>query len=509
MALLVKILKNSYYDSVTLMLLSKELLNVQGVDNAMAAMATPMNKELLANAGMSSHEVEEAKQTDLIIAVSASSDAICEDAYKNAMELTKSKAETKGKTEYKLISQVVENEPDTQLAIISIAGQFASLEAMQALKSGLHVMIFSDNVTIEEELKLKQYAHEKGLLVMGPDCGTAIIGGIGLCFANAVARGNIGLVAASGTGLQEVVTLIDRFGGGVSQAIGVGGRDISLEIGGIMMMDALQMLEEDEQTDVIVIVSKPPHPEVKDKITKRVKSFSKKSIVCFIAHLEADDEKILYAKSLEDAARLAVKHANETTVDEYKIEDSVISAAVSKLSDEQQYIRGLFCGGTLASEADYIMNQSLTDVYSNLTKKPKYKIEKPLKSEKHTIIDLGDDYFTGGRAHPMIDPTLRLDRIKQEASDRETAVLLLDFELGVGSHADPVGATIEAIRSAKSIAKSGGRELIIVAYVLGTEGDFQGLSSQIKMLEDEGVIVSPSNLLAVNTAVEIVKRRAK
>src|SRR5580704_9603583 len=94
-------------------------------------------------------------------------------------------------------------------------------------------MIFSDNVPIAEEASLKHEARERGLMVMGPDCGTAIIGGVPLAFANAVPRGDIGIIGASGTGIQEVSTLIARAGRGVRHAIGTGGRDMHAEVGGL------------------------------------------------------------------------------------------------------------------------------------------------------------------------------------------------------------------------------------------------------------------------------------
>jgi len=491
------------------MKVSRQLSETEGVIQAIVSMATPMNKELLANMGMLTDEAKEAGSNDLVIAVQTSSAETCNLAAGKILELMRRKAAPaySGERQYTNVSSAVRDDPLMQMAIISTAGQFVARETMQALKAGINVMIFSDNVPLEEEIKLKQYAHKKNLLIMGPDCGTAIIGGVGLCFANKLKRGNIGLAAASGTGLQEVTSLIDRFGGGISQAIGVGGRDLSADVGGIMMMDALKLLSEDINTEIVVIISKPPHPKVRELILSYGRNIDKKVIVCFIGDSGEQDSGLVFASSLEDAAVKAVKYAKGMEPGQYEIDHAAIHEYSAKLSSGQKYIRALYCGGTLAAEAEYIMRGALREVYSNISKKEEYRLKDPMHSDKHSIIDLGDDLFTVGRPHPMIDPTVRLGRLQKEAEDPSVAVLLMDFELGYGSHPDPVGSTLNAIHMAQETTRTQGRNIIIIGYILGTEGDEQNLTRQTQMLRDSGVIVASSNLQAVRTAVGIVEGR--
>ena len=374
---------------------------------------------------------------------------------------------------------------------------YAAREAREALRNGLHVMLFSDNVSIEDEVELKEEAHEKGLLMMGPDCGTAIINNIGLCFANKVRPGNIGIIGASGTGSQELSVRIHEFGYGVSQLIGTGGRDLSEEVGGIMMIDAIHALEEDEATDVIVLVSKPPAKKVEEKVLQLVSEISKPVVVFFLG---GNEETITasgahYAKRSKEAAIQAVvlAGADESKLDKHALNMELIEEIQAKLKPEQKYIRGLFCGGTLCDEAMFAAMEYYEDVYSNIHPEPSHRLEDNHVSKAHTFIDFGSDEFTSGKPHPMIDPSTRIDRFLQEAKDPEVGVIVMDFVLGYGSHPDPVGVMIPAIEEAQAIAKKEGRNLEILGYVLGTDQDEQNLSEQISKLEDVGVIISSSS----------------
>lgn len=514
MAELILVRKNAYYDSVTLMTMSNKLKKLAGVSDAVASMATQMNKELLSRIGLSNQEVEEAGANDLLIAVRAESIARCEAVLAEMDSLLNQKKGGGGKAQQRVfhtIDEAKRSEEGLNLAVISVKGEFACREARQALRNGMHVMLFSDNVTVEEELGLKTLAHEKGLLVMGPDCGTAILDGAGLCFANRVRRGGIGLVAASGTGLQEVTVLIDRLGEGVSQAIGTGGRDLSAQIGGIMMLDGLRLLEQDPDTKVICLVSKPPVQEVAEKILAQVSGSKKPVVVCFISGTpEAlTGTGAIFAANLEDAAvqSVAALRGEPPRAAPYPPDMAWAAAAAARLREEQRYIRGLFCGGTLASEAATEMERALDHVFSNVSKKAEHKLADPMKSTAHTVVDLGDDLFTVGRPHPMIEPSLRNERLLAELTDPETAVVLLDFELGYGSSEDPVGASIDTLRTARVRNAAAGREVPVVAYLLGTDGDFQGLETQSAALRAERVYVAHSNLQAVSTAIALVRER--
>ena len=381
--------------------------------------------------------------------------------------------------------------------MISVNGLFAAREARQALQNGLNVMLFSDNVTIEDELALKQLAHEKGLLMMGPDCGTAMINGAALCFGNAVRRGNIGIVGASGTGSQELSVRIHDFGGGISQLIGTGGRDLSEKIGGLMMLDAIGMLENDPQTEIIALVSKPPAPAVAQKVLARARACRKPVVVCFLGRAEppADEQGLQFARGTKEAALKAVllSGVNKASLDLHPLNGALVRDVRALLTPQQKYIRGLFCGGTLCDETMFAVLEKHGDVYSNIQPDPAFRLTDINRSIKHTFLDFGDDDFTNGKPHPMIDPTNRISRLLQEARDPEVGVVVMDFVLGFGSHEDPVGSTIDAIKEAKAIAKADGRELVILGYVLGTDLDAPSLEQQRQMLSDAGVILASSS----------------
>ncbi|CQR47299.1 Succinyl-CoA ligase [ADP-forming] subunit alpha [Paraliobacillus sp. PM-2] len=514
MASKVIIEKNAYHDSVTLMSLSGKILNKEGVEEAVVSMATQMNKELLENIGLMTDEVSDATENDLIIAVKAESDDVVEEtiAYiDEALNAKKQKKSKNGNEPVKTFNGAMNAVPDANMAIISVPGEYAAREARQALNNGLHVMLFSDNVSIEDEKSLKELGRQKGLFVMGPDCGTAIVNHAGLCFANQVKQGGIGLVAASGTGLQEVSVQIDRMGYGITQAIGTGGRDLHEDIGGIMMLEGLKALDEDEQTKVITLISKPPAKAVQDKILAEIKNISKPVVVGF---LDGDREAVesvgaTFAATLIEAARQSVKLLKpEAEITAALDQESInwTNNEISKLTKEQSYVRGLFCGGTLTSEALSILRSMGEKVKSNVAKKAEEKIADIDISEGHSLLDMGDDDFTKGKPHPMIEPSLRNDRILQEAKDPETAVLLLDFELGYGSHEDPVGESIETIKEAIKTAEDAGRHLSVVAYICGTFTDKQGYQSQEEKLRDAGVFVASSNEMASKLACVIAKK---
>lgn len=513
MASLVKIIKNEYYDSVTLMSLTAKLSNEERVDEIVVLMGTSMNLELIKNIGLFNEELKETTENDLIIGVISDSKDLCKEMIDLAIkELTTGKKHNGKKKEVNptTIKSALKHEPNSNIAVISVPGDYATREARIALENGLHVMLFSDNVSLDDEKLLKELGRDKGLLVMGPDCGTSIINNKGLCFANDIAKGNIGLVGASGTGLQEVTVLIDSFGGGVSHGIGVGGRDLHEDIGGIMMIEGIKALNDDENTDVIVLISKPPAESVKTKIFDVIEKISKKVVVCFIDNQSISKHShIAFGKNLADTAHKAVQFAKGEEATDYNIVNTELSQIVKnesvKLNDSQKYVRGLFCGGTLCSEALSIIRSYVDEIYSNVSKKDNEKLNNVTQSKAHTMLDLGDDVFTFGKPHPMIEPMIRLDRIVQEAYDETVGVILLDFELGYGSHDDPVGVTIDSIKRAQEIAKKNNRELVFVAYICGTKTDKQVYGNQKKLLIDNGVIVAGSNVEAAYIAISIVQ----
>lgn len=491
--------ENTYFDSVTLMTISTRANEVEGVKQAMIGMGTDMNKEVIRNVGLDVPEIEKATTGDLMVVVETESQDQMESALAQIEELFQRKEAkvVSGTKTYRSISAVVKDELDPNVAVISVNGLYAAREAREALENGLHVMMFSDNVDLEDEVELKELAHEKGLLMMGPDCGTAIINNVGLCFANRVRPGTIGIVGASGTGSQEMSVRIHEFGYGISQLIGTGGRDLSEEVGGIMMMDAIRALEEDPNTEVIVLVSKPPAKTVEEKVLGLVGEITKPVVVWFLG----GDEDVVraagahYAKRSKEAAIQAVVLAGavESELDTHPLNMPLIEEIQQKLDPKQKYIRGLFCGGTLCDEAMFAAREYFGNVYSNIHPDPSHRLSNPHESREHTFIDFGSDEFTSGKPHPMIDPSTRIERFLKEAQDPEVGVIVLDFVLGYGAHPDPVGVMLPAIQEAKAQAEREGRHLEILGYVLGTDQDEQSLAGQIAKLESAGVTIASSS----------------
>ncbi|HHY77833.1 MAG TPA: acyl-CoA synthetase FdrA [Clostridiales bacterium] len=506
--------ENSYYDSVTLMLITKEIEARDDVENAVVVMGTDLNKDLLNNVGLLNDETKNATPNDLIIAVRMKEDKFDEIVAKVEELLNKKKSDAGDDYNPPTLDSAIKYMPDSNMVVISLPGAYAADEARKALENDKHVMLFSDNVTIEQERELKELAVSKGLLMMGPDCGTAMINQVPLCFCNKVRKGNIGIVGASGTGTQEVMVQIDRLGGGCSQVIGTGGRDLKKEIGGLMMTLGIQALAADPETEVIVLVSKPPAYEIAEKVLKTLKEAGKKAVVCFIG---GDDELVrkygfIAANSLEDAAFKAVALAKgEEPKDaplfeeSEEIIDKMAAEERAKMSPKQKYLRGLFSGGTLCDEALKMFTKEFGGIYSNIALSEEYQLKDSKKSFEHTALDLGDDEFTRGRPHPMIDSYMRQQMILKEAEDEEVAVLLLDVVLGYGSNEDPAGSLVEHIKLAKKKFADRGQYLSVVAYVCGTKADPQNYDQQVKKLKDAGVILMPSNAQAVRFAMKVVR----
>jgi FdrA protein len=514
---------SAYHDSVTLMETARELTQLSGVIDAAVVMATEANKSILREAGMLLPEVEAATANDLAVVVQAESETAADRALDVAEQHLARRPEVAGAGpafQPRTIRGAVRNNPGANLAVISVAGQYAAAEAWEALRNGLHVLLFSDNVPVEDEVALKRYAVERGLLMMGAGCGTAIINGVALGFADVVPSGPVGIVAAAGTGLQEVSTLLAKLGVGITQGIGTGGRDMQEQVGGLMMLAGLEALQADPRTQVLLLVSKPPAPVVAERVLEQVKESDKPTVVCFLGGDPAPiaEAGAIPARTLQEAAYLA---AAEVEGHEGPSADEVIEREAADLKAQatelcraafhsrllkpgQKYLRGLFSGGTLAAEALVIWEEILGDVRSNVAADPRLKLGDATRSEANCAVDLGEDEFTVGRPHPMIDNDLRIRRLMQEASDPEVAVVVLDVVLGYGAHPDPASELGPAIRQARELAAGEGRELVVVASVTGTEGDPQGLGRQVRALEEGGAVVAPCNAAAARLAGFIV-----
>ncbi len=504
--------RGNYRDSITLMKISNALRGLKGVSQAAVVMATQLNKKLLADVGFRASEVDNAATEDMIVALEAKDDSSLNAAIAETETLLSSAGTsvTQDSAAIRTLGEALEAMPDANLVVISVPGQFAKREALQALGKGLNVFLFSSNVSREDELQLKKLAREKHLLMMGPDCGTSIINHKVLGFGNVIRDGSIGIVSAAGTGLQEVSTLIHKAGLGISQAIGTGGGDLSEQVGGITMMHGLKLLEKDANTKMIVLISKPPAHKTMRRVLGLVRACRKPVVVNFLGAEVSPGMlgKHKTARTLEDAAR-AVCKLSGVNPEKLNFSEEMVSMArkeFPKFAKSQRYIRGLFSGGTLCYESQVILQPLFREVYSNAPIASAYRVEGDAPSKKHALIDMGAEEFVVGRPHPMIDFTLRNIRILREARDPQTALILLDIELGYGSNSDPAGQLLPAIRQAKGLARKSGRYLSIVASVVGTDLDPQGLARQEKSLRDAGVLVAPSNATAATLAALIVSK---
>ena len=510
-----RIYKNLYKDSVSLMTVSAEAMSVAGVEQASVVMASATNVENLADAGLGQFEPS---PNDLVVAV-AGDDAACDEALERVDALLSSAGgggggEAVAEQPPSSIQMAVHRDPAVNLALVSVPGDYAAAEAMKALRLGMDVMIFSDNVPPEQELRIKRYADSVGLMVMGPDCGTTIVNGVPLGFANTVRRGPIGVVGASGTGTQEVTVRVHQLGGGISQALGTGGHDLGAEIGGISMLHALSALGEDRGTEVIVLVSKPPAAEVAEKVLSRAAEIDKPVVVIFLGAKPEDVQRegIVAAANLAQAADLAVAIANgeptraEPIVIGNRV-DSTLHDAVRKMAPDQRYVRGIYSGGTFCYEAQLVCQAAGVGASSNTPTSGNSRLADIKVSEGNTIIDMGDDEFTQGRPHPMIDPSLRDARVRAEADDPSTAVVLFDVVLGYGSADDPIGKLLPVIGSARARARSEGRNVVFIAHVCGTDLDHQNRDKVIAGLTSAGVLVAGSNAEAATWAAAVVAAR--
>jgi FdrA protein len=488
----VEIRSGVYFDSVILMQLQRALADQPGILDAGVVMGTAANKDVLAQSDLLAPEAQAAGADDTVIVVRAEDDSAAQAALEKVDELLSNRQRRDLEMEYrpKTLDSAVQVLPDAQWVLISVPGRYAAGVARQALRLGKNIFLYSDNVPLDDEITLKQMAGEKGLLVMGPDCGTAIVNGVGLGFANKVRRGPIGMVAASGTGLQQVSARIHQLGGGFTHALGTGGHDLSEAVNAITARQGLDLLSRDPATGVIVLLSKPPSPKVADKLVQAARLAGKPVVVDFIGYATATRkiDNVYFATTFDETAELAVQLASGKNLG-----DPAKKLPLERFVPGQRYLRGLFSGGTLAYEALLILQAYLPVVYSNAPLKKELRIADSLVSQEHTIIDLGEDEFTVGRLHPMMDNDLRIRRLEKEAADPEVAVIMLDVVLGYGAHPDPASELAPAIAKAKAIAENEGRYLEVVAVVCGTDEDPQGLAAQIEQLEEVGVWVNTSN----------------
>ncbi|HEX2051677.1 MAG TPA: FdrA family protein [Actinomycetota bacterium] len=488
--------RGAYFDSVTLMLASRDAESQPGVDAAFAVAATPLNRELLARRGF---EVpEELGPDDLVVAVRSSSpdgEAAAVAAIEARLSARSDDAGAPADEPPRSLRSAVRRDPKLSVAFVSVPGRFAPYEIAQALDAGLHVFCFSDGVEIEYEVVLKRRAIERGLLLMGPDCGTAIVDGIGLGFANELSPGPVGLVGASGTGIQEIACLLDASGVGVSHAIGVGGRDLGERVAGAMTLHALDVLARDDATEIVVVVSKPPNAAVARSVADSARATGKPFVLAFPGARDLDLGGAPFETSLEDAARAAAGLAGGRFVD---LGDPFARGP------GRGFVRGLFAGGTTCLEAMSVVAATTGPVRSNIAPDATDRVGATERPRAHLFVDFGDDELTAGRAHPMIDPTLRDERFDAEASDPDVGAVVLDVVLGHGAHPDPGG--VLAPRVARALRARD--DLAVIASVCGSAADPQDLGRQIAVLRDAGAVVTRSSAHAGRLALAAVGARS-
>jgi FdrA protein len=499
----VTLFRDTYLDSVVQLSGTRTMRQVDGVEWASAAMATPANLDTLGAEGFDAAEWSGAGAGDLFIAVRGESDdavAAGTAAGEEALFTRTASSDAGPARSTRTVREATQVAPASTVAVVSVPGDYAALEAHQALSAGLHVLLFSDNVSVDDEVALKERAAGLGLLVMGPGAGTAMLGGTCLGFSNVVTPGPVAVVAAAGTGAQEAMTLLDRWGVGVSHVIGLGGRDMTADVGGIMAREALAALRADDATEVILIVSKPPDADVARSV---LAAAAGKPVVASLIGLEPGaievPEGVVLAGSLETGVVRALEALGRTAPDPAEGLRGSVAAAIAELPAERTLLRGLYSGGTLCYEALVILAGALGDVHSNTPVDKTLGL--PAPAGAHTCLDLGEEEYTRGRPHPMIDPEARIAMLRSDGADPEVAVIVLDVVLGHGAHPDPAAELAPVC--ADIIAGGGPR---VVVYVLGSDQDPQGLEAQRRAFTEAGCVVTATAARAALAAAAIVAR---
>ncbi len=504
--------KNRYFDSVFLMQVAHRIAGEPGIHDAFAVMGTDANRAVLAGlgygAGALAGDLAAAAPNDLVFALEGEEAAVQAVASDPDRWLSRgpggaSAAGAAGERDPRSLAEALALHPETGIAVISVPGEYAAREARAAIASGLSVFLFSSNVSVEDEVSLKRAAREKGLVVMGPDCGTAYLAGAGIGFANIVRRGPLGVVGTTGTGMQEFTSLVHQAGSGISHGIGTGSRDLSDAVGGISTMAAIDALERDPGTKVVTILSKPPGAQTTDRLLQRLAACAKPSVACLLGAPAAPASpggQVRFASTIDEAVIRALEAVGarppEMLVPDLRSMRALAAAEVARMKPSQRYLRGIFAGGTFCYQSQAVLGEAGLRLHSNSPLPGMRALRDPRESVEHSMVDMGAEIFVEGRPHPMIDAALRRERVAREGRDPAVALLLLDFILGAIASADPVGDLLEAINGAKSSALARGDHLCIVASVCGTGEDTQGLEAQSQALRQAGVLVFSSNAQA-------------
>ena len=505
--------KNFFRDSVQMMQFSQQLRDEQGVIDAAIVIATELNKNTLKNMNLLTEDGMSATETDTLISIHCEDENSLNNALQKAEELLISTS-VKTKYEFNSLTSALNSFSDANIASLSIPGQFVKEVAKELLENKLHLFVFSDHVPLDDEIFLKKLALQNNVLFMGPEAGTSILSQNVLGFGNRVRKGSVGIIGASGTGIQESTTLLDLFGEGITHAIGVGGRDLRSDVNGLMTMKSMEIFEDDPNTKAVLIVSKPVDDNVRNNIINKINNFSKKNyVLCLIGDKEnrEDFTKIKFSKSIQTAVLKILQSLGD---DVYKItkdavnnqiNDSIkLAELLSKdLNEKQKFVRGFFAGGTLCYESKILLEQIVGKVYSNLSSDDSHYITGDAPSKGNTLIDFGEEQFTSARPHPIIDPLLRKNRILEEANDPNVAVIIIDIICGINAAKNTIALHAETIKKAIQIAKAKGRKLFVFTYICGTEKDVS--ENELRMLSDSGAKIFISNALMSFTSALVVK----
>lgn len=509
MSVFVEIEKGKYIDSLETLYASSVLMDQEGITAGFVGVGTAPFKDTVISSGLNSPDLDSATGNDLVIIADCSNKAAFDTAVAAVLASFEVEASVQAEESFVSTKAAVQKHPEINLCSVSVPGEYAYGEVKKALNAGLHCVVFSNNVPLEQEREMKLLAREKGLLCMGPDCGVANINGAALVLSSINNRGPFGIVGASGTGIQHVAAILHEAGSGVSQTIGTGGNDCKDAVGGIMMLMGIDAMEADPETRYLALISRKPGDTVLPKLLERIKTCKKPVVALFMGcdRAQVEASGAIYASSLDDCAIQCLKligtHYPLATEDELV---TLAAEEVKKYAPEQKYLRGLYTGGTYMDEAANAMIPRIGTIWSNCPIQPEWKLEDSYVSRENACVDYGEEEFTLGRPHPAIDPSIRKPAILREAMDPEVAVILLDFILTPPGHMDPTGFVIDDIKMAQQMAESEGRHITFIASVLGTTADFQDKNKQERQLRDAGVVVCQTNYRAAVLASEIIRQ---
>ncbi len=500
----VRVFPSRFVDSVVQMAAVRAMRQVTGVHWAGAGMATQANVDSLLAQGVAHDVLTGRGPDDFYVAVRADGEESAAQAFAAAEEAAGAAAEPEpgpsAESPPRSVREAVARHPEANVAVVSVPAEYAALASFQALTSGLHVLLFSDNVPLEKEVALKDYARSRGLLLMGPGAGTAVLSGVGLGFANVVTRGAVGVVAAAGTGAQEVMCLLDRWGAGVSQVIGLGGRDLSKAVGGRAALAAVEAMREDPETQVMLLVSKPPDAAVAARVLEAAGDLPVVATLLGAARTAAAEGSVLVADTLEAGALATLRLLDKPTPDPTITVGPSVHAVCERLDVSRTLVRGLFSGGSLCFESLVILQRLLGEIRSNTPINPAWGLPAPPGS--HQCLDLGEEEYTRGRPHPMIDAESRVDPLREHSGDPDVAAVILDVVLGHGAHPDP--AAVLAPVCGEVMTADGPQ---VVVHVVGSDADPQGYDEQRERFARAGCLLTETSARAAVVAAAIATRR--